>query len=117
LFSLLVFSVLAVKICKNKVVLGLVVVVRNVGSMSWFGNVPKPVSSTVFSELIDSKKKKKMLRSYKRLPMIERYNLTLPKKCSFNMIVQGDSIWFKFLVFHCPTILQFVKFCLIHVRS
>ena len=59
LFSLLNFSVLAVKRCKNKVVRGLVVVVRNVGSMSWFENVHKPVISIVFSELIDSKKKKK----------------------------------------------------------
>jgi hypothetical protein len=47
------------KYVKHKVVRGLVVAVRNVGSMSWFGNVPKPVSSIVFSELIDSKKKKK----------------------------------------------------------
>jgi ribonuclease HI len=53
LFSLLNVNVVSVKRCKNKVAHGLVGVARSLCSMSWFGNVPQPISSIVFSELLE----------------------------------------------------------------
>jgi hypothetical protein len=53
LFSFFNVNVASVKRCKNKAAHGLVGVGRSLGFMSWFGNVPHPVSSTVFSELLE----------------------------------------------------------------
>ncbi|GAU44885.1 hypothetical protein TSUD_400480 [Trifolium subterraneum] len=50
LFSLVNVSVNAVKRCKNMAAHGLVGVARNVGSKSWWGNVPEPISSIICNE-------------------------------------------------------------------
>jgi len=52
LFRLFNVSVVYAKRSKNNAAHSLVGIARNLGSLLWFGNVPEPDSSIVFSELI-----------------------------------------------------------------